>query len=115
MTPKISLIVGTALAALVLAAPAAAVFPTVDGGDSGYATTETGGAVAVDENVGSPATGAPVFDYRNEIQPSSHESATSSGNEIVLTRIGLGSAVGIALMLGLALALRSTRQRPLAH
>ena len=53
------------------AAPAAAVLPTVDGGDSGYAKTETGGAVVVEKSVGEPASGAPVFDYRNEIQPSS--------------------------------------------
>ena len=36
MTPKISLVFGIAVMALVFAAPAAAVFPTVEGGDSGY-------------------------------------------------------------------------------
>jgi hypothetical protein len=115
MTPKLSLIIGTAVAALVFAAPAAAVFPTVDGGDSGYAKTEAGGAVVVEKIAGEPASGAPVFDYRNEMQPSSPVSAASSGNEIVLARIGIGSALAIALMLGLMLAVRSTRQQPLAH
>ncbi|MGH3110434.1 MAG: hypothetical protein ACRDZV_17175 [Acidimicrobiia bacterium] len=115
MTPKFSLIIGTAVAALVFAAPAAAVFPTVDGGDSGYAKTDTGSAVVVDKTIGEPASGAPVFDYRNETQPLSPVSVASSGNEIVLTRIGIGSALAIALALGLMLALRSPRQRPLAH
>jgi hypothetical protein len=115
MTPKLSLIVGIAIAALVFAAPAAAVFPTVDGGDSGYAKTDSGSAVVVDKYVGEPASGAPVTQYSSEMQPSSSVSAASADIEIVLTRIGLGSAVAIALMLGLILALRSTRHRPLAH
>lgn len=115
MTPRFSVVIGIVVAALVFAAPAVAVFPTVDGGDSGYAKTGSGSAVVVDKNVGEPASSAPVLDSRSEMQPSSAVSMTSSGNEIVLARIGLGSAVGIALVLGLMLALRSTRQRPLAH
>ena len=115
MTPKFSVVVALAVAALVFAAPAAAVFPTVDGGDSGYAKTETGSAVVVGKNVGEPAAAAPVLEYGNELQPSSRVSPVSAGNEVVLARIGLGSAVAIAIVLGLMLALRSTRQRPLAH
>lgn len=37
MTPKIALFFGITAASLALAAPAYGVFPTVDGGDSGYA------------------------------------------------------------------------------
>ena len=42
-------------------------------------------------------------------------SATGSGDEIAWPQIGIGLGIGIVLMLGLVLALRATRQRPLAH
>lgn len=43
-------------------------------------------------------------------------SATSSGRELEWPQIGIGFGIGIVLMLGLFLALKSTRQRPpLAH
>ena len=50
MIPKFSLVIGIAAAALVLVAPAGAVFPTLDGGDTGYA-----------ERAGSAAGVAPDF------------------------------------------------------
>ena len=43
-------------------------------------------------------------------------SPTSSGREVEWPQIGIGFGIGIVLMLGLFLALKSTRQRPpLAH
>src|SRR5262249_26797475 len=41
--------------------------------------------------------------------------STSTGNDIEWQQIGIGLGIGIALMLGLLVAFRSTRQRPLAH
>jgi hypothetical protein len=41
--------------------------------------------------------------------------ATSGGRDLDWPQIGIGLGVGIALALGLMLALRATRQRPLAH
>jgi hypothetical protein len=40
---------------------------------------------------------------------------TGSGDEIAWPQVGIGFGIGIALILGLLLALRATRQRPLAH
>ena len=42
-------------------------------------------------------------------------SVTGSGHEIEWPQVGMGFGVGVALILGLVLALRATRQRPLAH
>jgi hypothetical protein len=42
-------------------------------------------------------------------------SPTSSGSEIEWPQLGIGLLIGIALALGLMLAFRTTRQRPLAH
>jgi len=41
--------------------------------------------------------------------------ATSGGSDLDWPQIGIGLGIGIALALGLMLALRATRQRPLAH
>lgn len=52
MTPKFSLAIGIAAMALVFAAPAVAVFPTIEGGDTGYAqksgSTVVGSTAATD-------------------------------------------------------------------
>ena len=42
-------------------------------------------------------------------------SSANSGSDLQWPQLGLGFGIGIALALGLMLALRSTRQRPLAH
>ena len=39
----------------------------------------------------------------------------SSGRDVDWPQVGIGLGIGIALALGLMLALRATRQRPLAH
>jgi hypothetical protein len=39
----------------------------------------------------------------------------STGRDIDWPQVGIGFGIGIALALGLILALRATRQRPLAH
>ncbi|HEX2426974.1 MAG TPA: hypothetical protein VHI53_03555 [Gaiellaceae bacterium] len=39
----------------------------------------------------------------------------SSGRDVDWPQVGIGFGIGIALALGLLLALRATRQRPLAH
>jgi hypothetical protein len=41
--------------------------------------------------------------------------ATSSGREIDLPQVGIGFGIGLLLALGLYLAMRFTRIRPLAH
>ena len=43
------------------------------------------------------------------------EPVASSGRDFDWPQIGIGLGIGIALALGLMLALRATRQRPLAH
>ena len=40
---------------------------------------------------------------------------TGSGDEVAWPQVGIGFGIGIALILGLLLAVRATRQRPLAH
>jgi hypothetical protein len=40
---------------------------------------------------------------------------TGSGDEIAWPQVGIGFGIGVALILGLLLAVRTTRQRPLAH
>jgi hypothetical protein len=59
----------------------------------------------------------PVRDDRFRIDPNSTPSvtATSSGTEIEWGQIGIGFGVGLVLALGLYLAMRFTRIRPLAH
>jgi hypothetical protein len=42
-------------------------------------------------------------------------SVASSGRDVDWPQVGIGFGIGIALALGLLLALRATRQRPLAH
>jgi len=45
----------------------------------------------------------------------SSTSVVSSGRDFNWPQVGIGLGIGIALALGLLLALRATRQRPLAH
>jgi hypothetical protein len=57
-------------------------------------------------------------DNRHHVKPTNPPttvSATSSGVELEWPQIGIAFGVGIALALGLMLALRATRQPPLAH
>jgi hypothetical protein len=67
----------------------------------------------------APATGSSiVFDnYRMDPQPVTTPvvASTGTGDSIEWPQLGIGVGIGIALALGLLLALRSTRQRPLAH
>jgi hypothetical protein len=75
MTPKFSLVVGIAAAALMLAAPAFAVVPTLDGGDSGY----------------GPSTGSTViFDnYKADAVPRDFWNYDTSGNRVANTSPGV--------------------------
>lgn len=54
MTPKFSLIIGIAAMALVFAAPAVAVFPTIEGGDSGYGENAGSAALVFDSRTATP-------------------------------------------------------------
>ena len=59
----------------------------------------------------------PVVDDRFTIDPTSglDPVTVSSGREIELPQIGIGFGMGLLLALGLYLAMRYTRGRPLAH
>jgi hypothetical protein len=101
MTPKISLIVGIVAAALVLAAPAAAMYPTLDGGDIG---NNRGDAAVV------------LFDnYKAEGQQPGRTSAPTAGGDTYWSELGVGFGLGIVLVLGIGAALRVAQVRPLAH
>ena len=141
MTPRISLITAVLALALVVSVPAA--FGDNWGADKQNQTTFVGSPDAIDRaiaakqqhvatmldarerglNVGRevPVTQEPTGfrgDDRFRIDPTSLAVATtvsSSGRDIEWPQIGIGFGVGIALALGLLLALRATRQRPLAH
>lgn len=66
----------------------------------------------------SRTTRDPVVDDRFRIDHSNvpvQVSATSSGREIEWPQVGIGFGIGIVLMIGLYLAMKSTRHRPLAH
>ncbi|MEX0850090.1 MAG: hypothetical protein WD015_01180 [Gaiellaceae bacterium] len=57
-------------------------------------------------------------DNRFRIDPSNNPgrvTVSASGREIEWPQIGIGFGVGIVLILGLLLAVRTTRHRPLAH
>ncbi|MGH3110433.1 MAG: hypothetical protein ACRDQT_05890 [Gaiellaceae bacterium] len=57
-------------------------------------------------------------DNRHGVEPTNQPatvSAAGSGDEVEWPQIGIGFGVGIALAFGLLLALRMTRQTPLAH
>ena len=57
-----------------------------------------------------------VFDnYRLDGARPEQVSATSSGREIEWPQLGIGFGLGIVLLLGLLLAIRVSRARPLAH
>ena len=57
-----------------------------------------------------------VFD-NHRLDPTRPEqvSVSSSGREIEWPQLGIGFGLGIALLVGLMLAIRVTRTRPLAH
>jgi len=59
----------------------------------------------------------PVRDDRFNLEPTTVPVAvtTGSGREIEWPQVGIGFGVGILLALGLVLAMRATRIRPLAH
>jgi hypothetical protein len=69
--------------------------------------------------VKSPETNSgPVRDDRFRLDPTAVPAtvtATSPGREIEWPQIGIGLGLGIVLMLGLYLAMRYARIRPLAH
>jgi hypothetical protein len=102
MTPKISLIIGIVAAALVLAAPAAAMYPTLDGGDIG---NNRGDAAVV------------LFDnYKAEgQQPGRTSAAPTASGDTYWSELGVGFGLGIVLVLGIGAALRVAQVRPLAH
>lgn len=59
-----------------------------------------------------------AVDDRFRIDPANvpvQATVSSSGSEIEWPQIGIGLGIGILLMLGLMLAVRATRQPPLAH
>jgi MYXO-CTERM domain-containing protein len=130
MTPKFSLIIGTAVAALVFAAPAAAVFPTVDGGDSGYAERAAGSVATVAPDFWNyDANGQKVADTSPGVAPedvaslyagasgaseSSTMAVTTSSASRDVPRPGTGAALGVALLLGLLLV-RRRQIRQFAH
>lgn len=133
MTPKISLIIGIAVAALVFAAPASAVYPTLDGGDSGYADRAAGSkAAAAPDFWNYDATGRKLTDtspgVASEDLPALFAGATGTSESSMqptvvtttstsreLPREGIGVAAGVALLLGLLLVRRHVRVRQLAH
>ena len=67
------------------------------------------------------ATSSNVSTYRDAFERSNPQTAPAtsspagSGTEIEWPQVGIGLALGVALMLGLLLAMRITRIRPLAH
>ncbi len=63
-------------------------------------------------------TSGPVRDDRFRLDPNSVPepvTATSQGTEIEWPQLGIGFGVGLVLAIGLYLAMRYTRIRPLAH
>jgi hypothetical protein len=133
MTPKIPLIVGTALAALVFAAPAAAVFPTVDGGDSGYTGEAAGSVIATAADFWNyDANGNKVANTSPGVAPKDLATmfvgalgASEASTQPTIVTVGstsrewrheeIGLAAGVALLLGLLLVGRHVRIRQLAH
>jgi hypothetical protein len=61
------------------------------------------------------ATYRDAFERSNPQTASVTSSPVGSGTEIEWPQVGIGLALGVALMLGLLLAMRITRIRPLAH
>ena len=132
MTRTFSLIIGLAVAALVFAAPAAAVFPTVDGGDSGYGATAGSSVVSAPDFWNYDASGQKVTNTSPGVAPEdlpalfagTSGASESSAQPTVVTagstsrdvpREGIGVAAGVALLLGLLLVTRHVRIRQLAH
>ena len=89
------------------------------GGVSGGSVTPTYSdaferAAAVKPSIGQ----ALVSDSHNRFDPANLPVSTptvSAGSEIEWPQVGIGFGLGIALVLGLLLATRATRARPLAH
>lgn len=74
---------------------------------------ERAAAAAIRDN-----RGVVVVDDRFDLHPQSVPTtvtATSSGREIDWPQVGVGFGIGLVLALGLYLAMRFTRIRPLAH
>lgn len=133
MTPKFALLIGTAVTALVFAAPAVAVFPTVDGGDTGYGSKDSSAGLAAHpdfwnydqsgqqvantspgmapEDIGTLYSGGTGNETATSIQPAVAADTGSS----VWRDAGIVLAMGVALLLGLLLVMRHTRIRPFAH
>ena len=133
MTPKFSLIIGIAVAALVFAAPAAAVFPDRGRRRQRLRRRAAGSAVAAAPDFWNyDASGQKVTDASPGVAPeelaamfagaagASQSSTqptvvtTGSTSRDVASR-GIGVAVGVALVLGLLLVTRHQRIRQLAH
>jgi hypothetical protein len=136
MISKFSLVIGIATAALVLVlvlvSPAGAVFPTVDGGDSGYADRTGSEAAAAPDFWNYDGSGQKVADTSPGVAPEDvaalysgevGASDSSTQSTFLATRSTsrdwphpeIGAVAGIAVLLGLVLAARSTRIRRLAH
>ena len=49
------------------------------------------------------------------VETSTPVASSGSGRDIAWSQLGIGMGIGIALAFGLMLALKATRQRPLAH
>ena len=135
MTPKFSLLIGTAVTALVFAAPAAAVFPTLDGGDTGYGSKDSSAGLAAQpdfwnydqsgqqvantspglapEDIGTLYSGGTGNETATSIQPAVAAGSGSSSTD--WGQAGIGLAMGIVLLIGLLLVMRQTRVRPFAH
>ena len=129
MTPKFSLIIGIAVMALVFAAPAVAVIPTLDGGDTGYAKGD-GNAVVVSQLPSDfwnyDANGQKIADASPGLAPQdlATQFAGTTGVTVAATdsgrgdwpQIGIGLALALlAALLGVMLVMRHGRTRQLAH
>ena len=119
MTPKFSLVIGIVAAALVLAAPAVGMVPTLDGGDSGYAPSASSTVIFDNYKADGVPHGAGHglrFDnYRVDTAPVSQPTVGASDSGRDWPELGIGFAFGIVALLGVLLVMRHTRIRPLAH
>jgi hypothetical protein len=135
MTPRISLITAIVGATLVFAVPAfgdswgadqsqAGVRVSPDLADRSVAAAQQDLAAMLDARerslVTRPATAPqdPVRDDRFRLDPSSIPTpvtTTGSGRDLEWPQIGAGFALGVLLMIGLLLAMRTPRVRQPAH
>lgn len=131
MTPKLSLLISIAGAALVFAAPASAVFPTLDGGDTGYAPKDSGSQSVQPGFWNYDQSGQKIANTSPGVAPqdlATLYSGTGNGTELSIQptvtadsgwsgwrEAGIGVAMGIVLLFGLLFVMRHTRIRPFAH